>query len=276
MKLVMGSCRVAEPMKDLPDVVLYPGGHVHSTAEFLQALRIMRGDVVPPHDIEPHLFRGWGERDDKRVDLDAVDTAIMELCSLKSYRYGTWLLHIGYEENVASGELSPLEGVVLHRESLEEVRANLNEIGSILDGKQLVFVLQNNIPHLPERYLLGYVVAEWCRQHPARLVDATALIAESGIERCLPVRDGVWDYLHYTDQMKARIREVLSDEGVTGAYVSQVPQSVLDRVAREKEEQERSARRAERRLVLRARLGAAARRVPGLMPVIRSLRGLRG
>lgn len=274
MKLVMGSCRVAEPMKDLDDVVLYPGGHVHSTTEFLHAIGIMSGDLLPPPEINDHMFRGWGRQDEKRVDLDSIDTVVMELCSLKSYRYGQWILHIGYEENVASGELAALEGVDLHRESYAELVRNLDRINAVLGGKRLVLVLQNNIPQLAERYIIGSAAAEWCRQNSHQLIDATAIIAEHGIACCLPVRDGAWDYLHYTDFMKDRMREALSAKTSSGTYVAEVPERVLTEMAAQATRAASKAAGLSRRARVRELVFRLARRIPGAVALVRFVRGV--
>jgi len=272
MKLVMGSCRLAEPMRDVEDVILYPGGHVHSTAEFVQAIRIMQGDLIPPMDINAHLFRGWGVADQKLVDLGQVDTVVLELCSLKNYMFGEWILHVGYAENVETGELSPLDGVQLRKESYREVLENLDRIQCLLRGRQMVVVLQNNIPALPERYLLGHAASEWCRDNSQRLVDATSIVAEYGVERCLPVRDGEWDFTHYSDFMKAKVRDVFSEDAASQSYAVRVPGPVLAAIARDQAEEERARRRRARLHSLNARVRGAVRCIPGALWLVRFFR----
>jgi hypothetical protein len=77
---------------------------------------------------------------------------------------------------------------------------------------RIVLVLQNNIPQLPERYLLGYAAATWCRHSNQTLIDTTRIVAHEGMRLCLPQKDdGQWDYQHFTPFMKDRIRdEILS------------------------------------------------------------------
>ena len=65
--LVLGSCRVCEPFLKENSFKLYPGGHVHSTSEVLQAIRIMRGETITPPECEDYFYRGWGYKEDKIV-----------------------------------------------------------------------------------------------------------------------------------------------------------------------------------------------------------------
>lgn len=211
MLLVMGSCRLAEPFVGHAGACLYPGGHVHSSSEFLQAVAIMTGERIPPANLEEHMFRGWGNAPERAIGIDAFDTVALELCSRKSYRLGEWLLHIGYDDNVARGEISALEGVTLYRETYQEIMCNLDAIGRVLSGRRIVIVLQNNLPQLPDRYLLASAAASWAARERQHLVDMTCLIAEHGTKRCLPRHDGDWDYQHLTEYMKKVVREAVLD-----------------------------------------------------------------
>jgi len=215
LKLVMGSCRLAEPLKDHPECVLYPGGHVHSTSAFLQSIRIMLGELTPPAELEAYLFRGWGLAGPKTVDFRKVDSVLLELCSIKNYMYEGWVLHIGYEDNTRSGELQELPGVSLQRETPDEMMRNLDTLGEMLGSRGVVVFLQNNIPQIPERYLLGSVGAQWCRQRSHPLIDATAIIAKHGMAACLPMKDGQPDYQHYTEYMKLKVLEAAITESTT-------------------------------------------------------------
>jgi len=209
--LVMGSCRVTSPLGALPNVILYPGGSVHTSAEFVQAVRIMQGEISPPEELVPYLFRGDGLRDEKTQDLAEIDTVVVELCSLKYYPYRGWLLHMLYEDRIRSGELQRLEGADLKLESRDDVLSNLDTLAGMLTGKKLVVFLQHNIPQLHQRYLLASAAADWCARNGAQLVDATSIIAEHGVHACLPLVGGERDYLHYTEYMRARVADVFRD-----------------------------------------------------------------
>jgi len=209
----MGSCRLAEPLKDHPCYVLYPGGHVHSSAAFLQSIRIMRGELNPPPELDAYLFRGWGLSESKTVDFSKVDGVLLELCSIKNYWYAGWILHIGYEDNTRSGELEALPGVSLQRETPDEILCNLDALGEMLGDREVVVFLQNNVPQIPERYLLGSVAANWCRVNSHTMIDATSIVAEHGVSACLPMKDGQRDYQHYTEYMKLKVLQA----AVTGS-----------------------------------------------------------
>jgi len=71
-RLVMGCCRLVHPFLDDPDSIVYPGGHIHSTGDVLQAIKIMRGEITIPKIYEPHVFHGGSE--DHTMDLRYQDS----------------------------------------------------------------------------------------------------------------------------------------------------------------------------------------------------------
>ena len=210
--LVMGSCRIAQPLQDRDDMVLYPGGHVHSPAEMIQALKIMEGRICIPPELEKYAFRGWGLRDNKRVDLNTIDRLILEVSSVKRYvytGYDSFVLHIGYEDNIKRNEILPLESVVLLRETYSEILNNLNVIYNMINRKKIVVFCQNNISQLPVRYMLSYALSTWCRGNNQIFFDPTRIVAEYGMERCFLPKDGDFDTQHYTEFMQNKIVEYI-------------------------------------------------------------------
>lgn len=210
--LVMGSCRIAQPLQDRDDMILYPGGHVHSPEEMIQALKIMDGRISIPPELEKYAFRGWGLRDNKRVDLDTIDRLILEVSSVKRYVYTGYdsiILHIGYEDNIKKNEILHLEGVVLLRETYSEILNNLKVIYNMVNRKKMVVFCQNNISQLPVRYMLSYALSTWCRANDQIFFDPTRIVAEHGMEQCFLTRDGDYDTLHYTEFMQNQIVEYI-------------------------------------------------------------------
>ena len=206
--LVMGSCRIAQPLKDREDMILYPGEHVHSPAEIVQAFKIMDGHICVPVELEKYIFRGWGQRDNKHVDLNMIDRLIVEISSVKRYvytGYNSIILHIGYEDNIERKEILPLHGVVLLRETYEEILNNLDVIYNLINRKQMVVFCQNNISQLPVRYMLSNALSAWCRTRNQVFIDPTRIITEYGMEKCFLPKDGDYDTQHYTEFMQNQI-----------------------------------------------------------------------
>lgn len=216
--LVMGSCRIAQPLKDREDMILHPGGHVHSPAEIVQALKIMDGQICVPPELEKYVFRGWGQRDNKRVDLDMIDRLIVEISSVKRYVYTAYnsiILHIGYEDNIERKEILPLQGVVLLKETFDEILNNLDIIYTLINKKKMIVFCQNNISQLPVRYMLSHALSSWCRARNQIFIDPTRIIAEYGMKQCFLPKDGDYDTQHYTEFMQNQIVVCIDSLDVT-------------------------------------------------------------
>ena len=196
----MGSCRIAEPLKDC--AVLYPGGHIHSTSEVIQASKIMRGEFEYHPSLAIYMFRGWGLKENKRFDYDSITNVIIEISSIKNYIKDEVILHIGYEDNINRGELQKLDNVIIIKETEEVINRNLLIIKKIFKANNLLFISHNTLPQISSRYKIAYIISSFCESHKISFIDPTPLVAEYGVGKCFPKGDSN----HYTDFFKSIIK----------------------------------------------------------------------
>ena len=122
MYLILGSCRVWTEFENRLDAVRYPGGHVHSTSEAVQAFQIMRGEIQVPEKHLPHVRRGIKSlTKDMTLDLTKIKTVVLEISSIKTWRLGELCLQFG------SGH-EKLDKVVIESESADTIQGNLRSI----------------------------------------------------------------------------------------------------------------------------------------------------
>jgi len=224
--LVMGSCRIVESLMACPSVVPYPGGHVHSTGEVIQAINIMKGDIVIPCELSPYFFIGHGTREDKKLDVDSFETVIIEISSIKNFWLSDLILHIGYLDGLNNNLFPPLNGVNLLKEDEKTICDNLTIIKrSLLTDCKLIVISQNNFAQLPDRYFLSHALSSWAKENSATFFDPSFLIALNGIKECFPpakeltIQRGLYvehenvkyDPTHFTDHMQNVICSYLTE-----------------------------------------------------------------
>lgn len=231
--VVMGSCRVVEPMLKVPAYKCYPGGHVHSTGEMLQAVSVMKGEMSWIPSMEPYLFHGHGIAKQKLVPLKDIEVYVLEISSLKNFVYEDKKVHIGYFDRIKKGLIKPLpKEVRVVSESHEEVLSNLDKLRERTDNAHFVIFCQNNLPAVNARYRLGAALTEWCKDNKQTFIDPTVMIAKHGIDKCICtfeenpwVEDWVtiggvkYDTQHYTVFMKAQVEKTIrrTVKGILGA-----------------------------------------------------------
>jgi len=182
----------------------------------------MRGELKPPAALENYLYRGFGYKKNKLVNLSKIKNVVIEVSSIKNYFFNDLILHIGYEDNIKRGEISPLKGVKLEKETSEEIVKNLKEIKSGLGDKKLIFFCQNNLAGLPIRYLLANILSQWCEENNIPFIDPTKIICLYGVEKCLKtfdenpwilnfvtLNDVKYDTEHYKKFMQNKIKDIL-------------------------------------------------------------------
>lgn len=101
----IGSCRIATPLrlakKDYGFTVNHNRnyGFCHTTAEAVQLMRFMRGEVVPPAEVWPMIARGV-DRDGMLAETAPVaDLYVVEISSAKRLMVGDYCIQLNYFAN---------------------------------------------------------------------------------------------------------------------------------------------------------------------------------
>lgn len=207
--LTIGSCRVNEPLKDF---YLYPGGHVHTTAEMIQAFSIMGKYLTVPPELNKYMFDGYGIRDSQVFDYWEADNFVIEISSIKNYkiRYDDkeFLINPTFRDKFISDKMGDVE-IVLEDE--QTITRHLEIIMSLLPGKNILFVCHNTLAQVKNRYLIAYALSYFCDTYYLKFFDPTPTIASHGISEFFNLIDGNYDFYHYKDEMKPVIRnEILN------------------------------------------------------------------
>ena len=101
----IGSCRIASPLKLCEDIYGYRTnrsrsyGFSHSSAEVVQQLRFMAGEVVPPKDVWRFIARGVDREDMLARDHTPSDLYVIEISSAKQISLDGWLIQLNYLVN---------------------------------------------------------------------------------------------------------------------------------------------------------------------------------
>jgi len=74
-------------------------GFTHSSAEAVQQIRYMRGDVTPPAQIMRLLNPEHANARNALIQHDPSDVYLVEICSRKVVRLGNWVLQLNYFQN---------------------------------------------------------------------------------------------------------------------------------------------------------------------------------
>jgi hypothetical protein len=193
MTLVLGSCRVQEHFKD--NNLLCTVGHTFSTSDTLQALKIMRGDVVFDDSLSDY-YRGWGYKKDKVIKWADFDSVFIEISSVKNYVYNKSILHIGYPERT---EFPALDGVCLEKESPWQIMNNLMLIYNVLHEKNVVFTAQHNLFAIPVRYEICTMLSKFCKLCNLTFIDPTSYMLGEAVKYIFRETDGRVDYYHFTE-----------------------------------------------------------------------------
>ena len=101
----IGSCRIATPLrlakKDYGFTVSHNRnyGFCHTTAEAVQLMRFMRGEVVPPAEVWPMIARGV-DRDEMLAERPPIaDLFVVEISSAKRLMVGNTCIQLNYFAN---------------------------------------------------------------------------------------------------------------------------------------------------------------------------------
>lgn len=97
----VGSCRIATPLKQAAEAYGFrynrgrSFGFTHSSAEAVQIVRYMMGEIRPPEDIWP-LISQTNYASVEAETHATSDVYVVEICSAKELRIGDWLVQLNY------------------------------------------------------------------------------------------------------------------------------------------------------------------------------------
>ncbi|MCO8146828.1 hypothetical protein NHN26_16590 [Rhodovulum tesquicola] len=98
----IGSCRIATPLRIGSGIYGYrlnrerSFGFTHSSAEAVQQVRFMRGEIEPPEAVWRFLAATAERVDALAARHDISDAYVIEICSAKLTRIGPWMVQANY------------------------------------------------------------------------------------------------------------------------------------------------------------------------------------
>lgn len=199
-----GSCRVAE--LEFPCMVSGLAqwiGYTHSTAETLQMIRFIKGDLIIPHPYNRYCFRtailstdveyrlnpqpryiSWSS--DFKNLFDITDRFVVEVSSMKTYKSGGYYLH-----NLAVDKRDRFWKYTDHKEifddltiglqSVDEIEYDLLEIRDALDKPMLVvshFDATKDGLCLDKRHQLVEILGYVCGRHNIKFYNPTSVLKD--------------------------------------------------------------------------------------------------
>lgn len=216
-------------------------GFVHTSEEVLQQMRYRRGELVVPDEIKPLLFRPGYDREHETPSTEPSDLTIVEISSSKSCLIGDIAVQTNYVirhfndllsapnrsklfwDLVAKGsrhdlksflalphiahfcssdERELLSRLTFHRQTYDEVHADMATISELVGASNLLFVTHVNAKAadgevIPNRDRLIRWVKMASENLGVRCFDPTELMLEMGQERAME-REGL-DLTHFTN-----------------------------------------------------------------------------
>ena len=200
--MVLGSCRVYDPLKNYRETVLFKGGRVHTSTQIIQAFNIMSGNLKIPQDIFKYALRGTEKKTYLIYDFLEIDFFIMEICSVKNFYFNNYnSISLGTDRWAKKDKFK--EKIIIRKETNDELFYNLNKINLIINRKPCLFVSHNNIPNLENRDLLINNLSLWCEKNDKYFLDPTGLIKKYGVRKCFKPKN---DCNHYSRNFRREMR----------------------------------------------------------------------
>jgi len=192
---LFGSCRIISFASLLKCTSINEDvSYVHSTKEVLQLIKVLKGWEVLNPDMYQYAFRagilkkGPIEISQKIIgQFDSTELFIIEICSMKKYRYnGTYLHHLSVDSKWGrdfwkSTPASILSKVTVEEQTKEEIESDIVEILNILSGKEIIFIthiLPNNDKLSKRKYLIN-LITNICKDRGIDLISPTECLTEN-------------------------------------------------------------------------------------------------
>ena len=132
----IGSCRIVDPLRKAREKFGFQMnrnrtlGFTHSSAEAVQQLRFMKGEIEIPDELWPCVSNQDREKARHQEWKDS-DIYVVELSSEKEFRVGQIYLQLNYLSNYFSGFFADRERKNTYRKMIE--RAEPEEVAKYLD-----------------------------------------------------------------------------------------------------------------------------------------------